>query len=73
VLRIDVDGHAARRNKQELRNDPCIRVTYRDGTKVYYKTVRILGPSRLVQAEADPSRPDVPYIWLETDAEVICD
>lgn len=68
-IRIDVNGYKVRKNKEDCTNLPCIRLTQDD--RIWYaKEVRVLGESRIVQAEFDPATPNVPFIWIETDGPI---
>jgi len=70
---ITVNGFLAKRNKDEGRNDPAIRVTDSQGNSTYHRRVRILGPSTMVQTDVDMDKPNKPYIWLETDSPIETD
>lgn len=69
-VRIDVNGFLARRNKEEGREDPAIRITYPNGEKNYCKRLTILGPSAMIQTDVDREHPNQPYIWLETESDI---
>lgn len=69
-VRIDVNGFRVRKNKEEGCNEPCIRLD--DGkNKWYARNVNILGPSRIVQTEFDPTNPNEKFIWIETSSPVV--
>jgi hypothetical protein len=65
-----VNGFLARRNKEEGREDPAIRLTFPDGTKKYCKHLTIDGPSVMIQEIVDRDNPNKPYIYLETESEI---
>ena len=44
-----------------------------DGESRYCTTVKILGPSAMVQCNVDETDPNKPYIWLETDSPIEID
>ena len=69
--RIHVNQHIIRRNAQGHRPEPPLTVkTYKSNRKAW--SVEVRGPSSVVYS------PDKPLscgakVWIETEAEVICD
>jgi len=69
--KIHVNQHIIRSNsKQPERQPPLTVKTYKANTKAY--EVKISGPSKVVYS------PDKPLscgakVWIETDADVVCD
>ncbi len=67
--KITINGFLCRRNKEEGRNDPTIRLDEGEKTS-YHRNIKILGPSQIIQADFDPEYPNKPYIWIETDGPI---
>jgi len=69
--RIHVNQHVVRANKKNGTKEPCITVkTSKSNT--YCNTVHIQGESKVIYS------PDKPLscgarVWIETEAEVICE
>lgn len=68
AYRIDVNGYRVRQCKEGIPKK-CIRVT-EEGKIWYAKSIKILGPSEIIQSEFDPDNPNKPFIWIETDGPI---
>lgn len=36
----------------------------------YAKSIKIGGPSKILQADFDPNEPNKPFIWIETNGPI---
>jgi hypothetical protein len=69
--KIHVNQHVIKKNRKEGLNDPVFTVkTYKENR--YAHKVDVLGPSVLVYSPDKPLSCGA-HVWIETEAEVICD
>lgn len=68
---IHVNQHVIKANRKNNETNPVLTVkTYKSNT--YAHTVSINGPSKIVYNPTKPLSCGA-HVWIETEAEVICD
>lgn len=68
---VHVNQHVIKSNRKNSQTDPVLTVkTYK--SNVYARSVVINGPSKIVYSPDKPLSCGA-HVWIETEAEVVCD